>query len=153
MIARNDLRLFLSYQRYCALVLVASAACAGGAALAFTRLDSWLRWPACAIASVCALTCLRFAWFIGSHYPRKRRATRLALRRIEMGRFRTESLARYCEDPCYRVVAKEILRHTALGRLEQAEVFRQLVAKSREPAFLIFVDPTAEQGVRVHCEL
>lgn len=156
MISFQGIRLFLSYQRYSALV-GALAIATGLVSTQLLRgsmgLPSWLRYTGGVALAIATLVGLRFAWFIASQYPRKRRATHLALRRIALGRFRPQSLAHYCEDPCFRVVAREILRHSELSRVKQREVYRELVAKSREPAFVTLNDPEADNGVSVHCDL
>lgn len=113
-------RLWWSYQRY-ALVLGGGAVgiVVGIAAAAPTVWWLWL------VAAVPVYKLVEYTWEVGRRYPRKLRATALAIRRIEAGRFRPRSVAPYCGDPCFRVVARAILRR---ARIPAAEA-RQLIAE------------------------
>ena len=146
---RHKLRLFLSYQRYGLLL--------GSMGLSLCWTTYWLctegntpwRWPLVALIGVLALACLGFACKVAAQWPRKLRATALALGRIKSGRFSPRSLEVYCEDPCYRVVAREILRHSDLSRRQRRQIVKHYQRKASEPAFVMFVDPSTPQAVRL----
>lgn len=117
------LRLWCSYQRYA--VLMAGAPTAVVAALGVAWPGAWWLWGPAALG---ALKMYGFAAEIYGRWPRKVRATMLADRRIAAGRFRPEMVQRYCGDPCFRVVAREILRRAGVPRAER----RALMARYAE---------------------
>lgn len=128
-------RLWLSYQRY-ALLLFALAA-APIAAMVTLAPASWLWWPLAAAPSLAAAV---FASSVYRRWPRKLRATALAARRIESGRFAPRRLREYCGDPCFRVVAAEILTRAGYSRRERDQMIREFARDLREPVFLLEVD-------------
>lgn len=147
--ATELLRLWLSYQRYAALVVVLSLGCV---ALVMNLTASWStlwRWLAIAGSVGAALLGLHFARQIAGRWPRKLRATLLADRRIKAGRFRESSLQHYCEDPCFRVVANEILRRAGQARSERRELIRRYSEQAHEPAFLMTIDPSVRGTVHI----
>lgn len=91
-----------------------------------------------------ALVALRFfgiAHEIGGRWARKVRATRLADRRIAAGRFEARMVGRYCGDPCFRVVAREILRRAGIDAAERRRLIRRYAAEEAERGrTLIFAD-------------
>ncbi|HVK88454.1 MAG TPA: hypothetical protein VM513_30250 [Kofleriaceae bacterium] len=119
MIARA--RLWLSYQRYGLALVGAPFAAVGGAAV----LAPW--WVAMLVGLV-AIAPVRFGVEVLGRWPRKLRATRISLGRIKAGRFRPEHIRSYCGDPCFRVVAHEILTRAGIPRAER----RRIVARFRE---------------------
>ncbi len=143
---RERVRLWCSYQRYA--VLMAVAPTAAVAALAVAWPGAWWLWGPAALG---ALKMYGFAADIYGRWPRKVRATLLADRRIAAGRFRPEMVQRYCGDPCFRVVAREILRRAGLPPAErralmtrfteaEAERGRTLVLINRHDGVLFEMD-------------
>ena len=119
--ARSErLRLWLSYQRY-AFVLVGGSA---ALALAMIALAPW--WLAAPVVLL-AIVPARFGLTVWARYPRKLRATQVAAHRIAHGRFQPSSVTSYCGDPCFRVVAHEILRRAGHDRSSR----RALIAQFR----------------------
>ena len=123
--ALEALRLFLSYQRYGLLLgAVALTPLVLVYALAPTLWWAWL---------LAALPCVwigGFAITVLRRFPRKLRLTAIADRRIAQGRFSPRSVAGYCEDPCFRVVAHEVLRRAGLPAAERRELVKQLTAQA-----------------------
>ena len=127
-------RLWLSYQRY-AFVLI------GGAALAIAALVHAAPWWLAAPGALLALVPLCFGVTVWARFPRKLRATRIALARIGSGRFQPTAVRAYCGDPCFRVVADEILRragHDRAARRALIARFKGELAAERDT--LVFVD-------------
>jgi hypothetical protein len=92
-----------------------------------------------------------FAIEVGRRWPRKVRATNLATARIRRGTFSPASVRRYCADPCFRVVAAEILRRAGLSRRQRVELLRRFAAEERaRPDILVLVD--RERGVEFRVE-
>ena len=114
-------RLWLSYQRY-GLLLCSSAVVPVTVAL----LWPWLYWVWAPLALL-ALPPMRFGVTVLGRWPRKLRATLVAEHRIRRGRFRPESVRSYCGDPCFRLVAHEILTRAGMPAAER----RALVARLR----------------------
>jgi hypothetical protein len=132
-------RLWLSYQRYgILLVLIATlVAAAGGALLLGGELRLRAQLGVAVLAVLIALPALRSGLHILARWPRKLRATLVADRRIASGRFRPESIRGYCEDPCYRVVAAEILRRAGLPASERHQLVARFTRQAREPLVLL----------------
>jgi hypothetical protein len=125
-------RLWLRYQRYAALlVLLALATFAAGLWATW----SW-RWGALSWLLVVpvALRVAGFAVEVVRAYPRKLRATALAWRRIERGSFTPVAVRGWCGDPCWRVVADEVLRKAGLPRAERRRVIADYAAQLRREA-------------------
>ncbi len=142
------LRLFLSYQRYSVLLLCIGVAggCAGLFFVDNLLGSSHMLWQlgAALIVLLVASAPIRFGIAVGRKWPRKLRATRLASRRIELGLFSVKSIEGYCEDPCFRVVASEILARSGLPRSERRSIIRNFSDEARKPAFVMFVGPASE---------
>lgn len=137
-------RLWLSYQRYA--FLLAALALALVAAVAVWMPTRWYAWL---IAVPVAGRIAVFAWQVYRRWPRKLRATALATLRIASGRFAPRSVRGYCGDPCFRVVANEILRRAGLPRAERRGLIGQFAREAREPAFLIVVNPDSDAPVQL----
>lgn len=135
-------RLWLGYQRYA--FLLAGLALAICAVVAFWAAVWWV-WL---LAAVPVVKLLRFAGAVYGRWPRKLRATVLATRRIESGRFAARAVRGYCGDPCYRVVAGEILRRAGMDRRARRRLIRQFARELREPVFLIARNPDGSVTVR-----
>ena len=114
------LRLWCSYQRY-ALALAAGAV-GLVAGIGATAPAVWWLWL---VAALPVYKLVEYSWEVGRRYPRKLRATALAIRRIEAGRFRPRSVAPYCGDPCFRLVAREILRRARIPRPERTQLIAE----------------------------
>jgi hypothetical protein len=118
---RERFTLWWSYQRYA--LLLAAGAVAIVAAIAAFAPGVWWLWLAAAVPVV---RLAGYAREVHERYPRKLRATVLAVRRMDAGRFRARSLAPYCGDPCFRVVAREILRRARFSSVESRRLIRSL---------------------------
>jgi hypothetical protein len=138
------LRLWLSYQRY-ALLLAALAVALPAAAATWTP----QRWYVWLVVIPVAWKIAAFAWQVSSRWPRKLRATALATRRIAAGRFHPRSVRGYCGDPCFRVVANEVLRRAGISRARRRELIGAFAEKEREPAFLVVVNPDSDTPVQL----
>lgn len=126
--------LWLRYQRYAFLLLGVPTALVVLAALT-------LPWWAALLVGVAGLAPVRFGVEVWSRWPRKLRATRVALARIESGSFHHASIKRHCGDPCFRLVADEILTRAGLPRSERKLVisgYAELLRK--EDSMLVLVD-------------
>lgn len=136
------LRLWFSYQRYAFILVVLPVGVV--AALIGVAPSWWWLWGPVALV---ALKFVAFAVEVYGRWPRKMRATLLADRRIAAGRFRPEMVRRYCGDPCFRVVAREILRRAGVDRPTRQQLIRQFAAEEAERGHtLVMVDPAG--GVR-----
>jgi len=114
-------RLFLSYQRY-GFLLVGGSAAVVAAAIVAAPIWVWVPLAAAAFVPV------RFGVYVLGRWPKKLRATQIATHRIRAGRFTPDQVRSYCGDPCFRVVAHEILARAGVPRAEQ----RAIVARLRE---------------------
>jgi len=95
-------RLVISYQRYAVLVAVIVSALL---ASAWTVNATW----AWAVAGTLSLGLSWFGVLVAARLPHKLRLTRTQDMRIARGKFDADDLLPWVEDPCYRVVAREIL--------------------------------------------
>jgi len=129
------IRLWFSYQRYVVLLAVGML---GIIVVPVVAVAPWYWWLPVGIA-VAKLQSL--AAHIDSRWPRKLRATTLARRRISMGRFRVVSIRNYCGDPCFRVVAREILATAGIPARQRRDLIRQFSHSLKlQPDVLVFVD-------------
>lgn len=139
-------RLWFSYQRYA--LLMAGAPLLVVTAVAVTWPDAWWAWALLALAS---LPFLRFAAEIYGRWPRKIRATMLADRRIAAGRFNPRMVSRYCGDPCFRVVAREILGRADITGAERRRLIHDFSAEEAERGHtLVFAQP--DGSVQIHVD-
>ena len=136
--------LWLSYQRYALL---------GGLTIALTTLaavaldHAWWAWL---IAAGVAAGLGPLSALVWREWPRKRKATELASRRIESGTFSPQSLQAYCGDPCWRVVAHEILQRQGMPRAQRRRLVAQLRAKQQaESSALLIIDHQNGTLIRV----
>ena len=144
--ARTRVRLWLSYQRYAFLLVGAPAAALAAAA-------AWGPWWLAVAVGVAAIAPVRFAVEVWSRWPRKLRATRVALARIRAGRFAPSSVRGYCGDPCFRVVAREILAAAALPRAERRGLIKRFSEQARRDRdVLLLVDHTNGTVVTIGAE-
>lgn len=123
-------QLWLSYQRY-ALLLAAVAiaplalvALLPSLGLVTALTPTW--WLALLAAVVAGAPVARFAVQVAARWPDKLRATRVADARRARGRFVPESVGRLCTDPCFRVVAHELLLRAGLSRRERVALVARL---------------------------
>ncbi len=144
--ATERVRLWISYQRYALLLGFAPPVVV--AALAVHWPAAWWLWGPLAVV---ALRLVAFAAEINGRLGRKLRATMLGTRRIAAGRFRPESVRRYCTDPCFRVVAHELLRRAGLSRAERRALTRRFADEERARGeSLVLVN--REDGVLFHID-
>jgi hypothetical protein len=120
------IRLWLSYQRY-AVLLGALTLAIPTAILCFAPTVWWLYLLA-------AYPVIRLAMAtVGVHrrWPEKLRATRLADRRIAADQFTPKFVENYCEDPCFRVVARELLRRAGYDRRQRRAIVREFARQAK----------------------
>jgi hypothetical protein len=118
--------LWLSYQRY-ALLLGALTLAIPLVIIVFAPTVWWLYLLA-------AYPVIRLAMAtVGVHrrWPEKIRATRLADRRIASGQFTPKFVENYCEDPCFRVVARELLRRAGYDRKQRRAIVREFARQAK----------------------
>ena len=134
MTAWTRARLWLRYQRY-AFVLVGAPLTWVALAIAFAP------WWLVGIAVLAAIAPVRFGVIVAARWPRKLRATYLARARIERGSFAPSSIKNYCGDPCFRLVADEILTYAAIARSERHRIIHEYREQLRlEDSMLVLVD-------------
>ncbi len=134
-------RLWVSYQRYA--FLMAGVPLAATLAVAVRWPGAWWAW-----APMVALTLKlwAFAATIWQRWPYKRVATLRFQRQIDAGRFTPDSLRSFCDDPCFRVVAREVARRAGIRGAAQRALLRRLTAEQADRGRqLILVDRA--QGV------
>lgn len=127
-------RLWFTYQRYAFLLI--------GVPVTLVALASRaLPWWAVSLVALVGIAPARFGVEVWGRYPRKLRATRLALARIEAGTFSPASIKRYCGDPCFRLVADEILARSGMGTRERKLVIKRFSEQlKKEDSVLVLVD-------------
>jgi hypothetical protein len=87
---------------------------------------------------------VKFGVTVLARWPRKLRATWIAQRRIDAGRFSPRSIRGFCGDPCFRVVAHEILRRAGVPRAERRRIVHQYREElRRDRSTLVIVDHLA----------
>jgi hypothetical protein len=127
-------RLWLRYQRYAFVLVAVPTALVTVAAIA-------LPWWAAILLGLFAIAPVRFGVEVWFRYPRKIRATRVALARIRAGSFHHASIKSHCGDPCYRLVADEVLTRAGMSRTERRLVitgYREQL--KQEDSMLVLVD-------------
>lgn len=139
-------RLWLSYQRYGVLL------CGGGVALPATIALLWpgLFWVWIPLALL-MLKPIGFGVTVLRRWPRKLRATLIAEHRMQRGRFRPESVKAYCGDPCFRLVAHEILTRAGMPAAERRALVARLRAEHEQSSrVLLLVDHATGTVFTVH---
>lgn len=129
-------RLWLSYQRYGVLL------CGGGVALPASIALVWPRlfWVWAPLALL-MLKPIGFGVTVLGRWPKKLRATLIAEHRMQRGRFRPESVRSYCGDPCFRLVAHEVLTRAGMPATERRALVARLRAEHEQRSrVLLFVD-------------
>jgi hypothetical protein len=124
---------FLRYQAY-GLALVGGGLAL--AALALARLPWWLG----GLAALATLWPLGFGVEVLRRWPRKLRAARVAERRVASGRFRPAQVRSLCGDPCFRVVARDILTGAGVPRRQRRRIiagYRAELAREQRTAFVV----------------
>ena len=116
----RTVRLWLSHQRYALMAGCAAVALAG---VVYTSLSA--PWWALLTAAMLSLGLGGLALRIMAQWKKKMRITERALRQIERGRFDPDSMAKYCTDPCWRVVVTELLREYGLSRVDRRRLIRE----------------------------
>ena len=128
-------RLWLSYQRYGMLLCGGGVALPASVALAWPRLF-WVWAP----LALLMLKPIGFGVTVLRRWPKKLRATRIAAHRMRRGRFRPESVKSYCGDPCFRLVAHEILARAGMPAAERRALVARLRAEHESSQVLLLVD-------------
>ncbi|MCA9557618.1 MAG: hypothetical protein KC583_03540 [Myxococcales bacterium] len=138
-------RLWLSYQRYG--LLMTGLPTLIWSAIVWSWPGAWWAWiPLAALA----LWFVRHAIEILGRFPRKMRATLLADRRIAAGRFHPRTIRRYCGDPCFRVVAREILRRAGIPPDERRALIERYAEEEAERGHtLVFARADGSVQIRV----
>lgn len=127
-------QLWLRYQRYGLLLLGLPVAVL---AIAAAATPWWLT----VVVALAAIAPVRFGFIVLARWPRKLRATRVALARIEAGTFTAASIKSHCGDPCFRVVANEILARAGTERGERRQIIQSFKEELRnERDILIVID-------------
>jgi hypothetical protein len=121
--------LWLSFQRYA--LLLGALALAPLGLVWCTAAGAWWAW---CLALLVAARLGGFALEIARRWPRKLRALRVASRRIALGRFTTAEIRSYCADPCFRVVARQILRRAGLPGAQARQIIREHARALRDEA-------------------
>lgn len=138
-------RLWLSYQRYAFLMFGLPAA--GTAALAVAWPHAWWAWGPAALVT---LKLWAFALTIWQRWPYKLKSTLRFQRQIAAGRFDPERVRPFTGDPCFRVVAREVLRRAQLRGAEQAALIARLRAEHEAAGQqIIFVDRAKGEVIHV----
>lgn len=117
-------RLFLSYQRYAALLFLLGAVPLG--ATAFFLPGRWWAWV---LSALVALKAWSFAVHVFSRWPGKLRVTAVAQRRMDAGRFDPSMVRSLCTDPCFRVVAAEILSRSRMSGRDARALLKSFSAE------------------------
>lgn len=138
-------RLWLSYQRYAFLMFGVPAA--GTAAIATLWPHAWWVWGPAALIT---LKLWAFAVTIWQRWPYKRTSTLRYQRQIDAGRFDPERVRRFTGDPCFRVVAREVLRRADVRGPAQAALIARLRAEHEAAGQqIIFVDRAKGEVIHV----
>ena len=124
-------RLVVSYQRYAALVFGIIAGLLWSASVLGT---GWA-W------GVAAALSLGLGWFgtlVALRLPHKLRLTRTQDERIRRNKFEADDLLLWVEDPCYRVVAREILVRAGRSPQQARTEVSQLAERAAASEGLVF---------------
>ncbi|MBU1244746.1 hypothetical protein KJ612_16230, partial [Myxococcota bacterium] len=131
---RQRLGYFLSYNRYALLILLLSLAVP-------TVLFLFFRWYFWVPATLVALRALYWAWHIARQYPKKLHITKKMALAQQNRTFQNEDIVKYCGDPCYRVVAHQVLAQARVPAGERRRLVREYVEQAHDLAHaLVFVD-------------
>lgn len=137
-------RLWLSYQRYS--FLLAGTAFGIVAAVALYDPSAWYLWL---VAAYPVYKLATFTVEVYRRWPRKLRATLLAKRRIAAGRFSPKFVENYCGDPCFRVVARAILKRAGIDRPQRRRLIREYSKRAKERSSVILMVNHETREVRV----
>lgn len=136
---RERVRLWLSYQRYALLLSTGCATMIGATALLGTAW-TW-GWAGLVVVGPLSLRVGHFAVEVFRAHPRKLRATWAHQRRIDSQRFSPTALRAYCGDPCWRLVADEILTRAGLPADQRRDLIRTFADEiERDAHATVFVD-------------
>lgn len=119
--------LWLSYNRYFFLLVLAAAALLA-LPLVPVRGSYW----AWFVTAPAALVVLNFAVTIPAKHHRKLRATKRSLARLSLGTFKPEGVAKYCGDPCSRVLADQVLKQAGVARKERRRLISEYARQAEE---------------------
>lgn len=121
-------RLWVSYQRY-ATLLFALALGLGGAGVYLIDMGSWYFGVP---AGLVALKVFGFGVMVASRIPEKMRITAVAQRRIDAGRFDPLMVRDFCEDPCFRVMAHEVIGRAGIRGAKRRTLVREYTSAVQE---------------------
>ena len=136
----------LSYQRYAFLLTIISLSLLGGGAW-LVAVERWYFGVPLALGGIKVAS---FAVGVASRLSQKMRVTGVAQRRIDAGRFEPEMVRNFCGDPCFRVMAREVLRRAGLeGRERDALVAQYQAMLDEESGQTLIIDHTRGQVFKV----
>jgi hypothetical protein len=142
-------RLWLSYQRY--FFLLVGLAAAIPVAIVLYDPGAWYLWL---LGAFPVFKLLHFAVEVYRRWPEKIRATKLADRRIASGQFTPKFVENYCGDPCFRVVARELLSRAGLPSGERRRIIRELTKQAKAASdVVLMVDHRSGVELRVGGEI
>lgn len=128
------IRLYVSYQRYA--ILIFSIWWAVLAFILWYDPWAWYLW----VPAVPALFWGQgFGREVASRWPRKLRLTEEAHAALEAGTFEVDSLQNYCGDPCFRVVAHEILSTAGYDEAQRQALVQEMrsqIEAERETVYI-----------------
>ena len=133
--------LWFSYQRYALLAWLGAAVL-----MTFPVLVLHASWWSLFIALVPSLAFVSLAIHIHRQYSKKLAVTKRAYARIRNGTFEPDSVAKYCSDPCWKVVVAHILGTAGIESSKRRRMLRDFSLEAHEPsATLVMVN--REKGV------
>jgi hypothetical protein len=136
----------VSYQRYAFLLAFIASGLLGGGVWLSTAGYWYFGVP----AALGAVKVGAFSAGVASRLSEKMRVTAVAQRRIDAGRFEPAMVRNFCGDPCFRVMAREVLRRAGLGRRERDALVAQYQAMlDEESGQTLIIDHTRGQVFRV----
>ncbi len=128
--------MFFSFQRY-ALLLVAVSTVPFGLALCFFE----FKWWAFLIYAPFFLGLNFFASRIATQWSIKFLVVKRAYLQLSRGQFRPERYAKYCTDPCWRLVVNHILKKAGFETRARKELLNDYQAKAADMSgMMTFVD-------------
>jgi hypothetical protein len=139
-------RLWLSYQRYAMLLFALALGLGFGGAYGSFEGYWYLGVPVALIG----LKVGSFGAMVAARIPEKMRITGVAQRRIDAGRFEAGMVRDFCEDPCFRVMASEVLRRSGVDNAQRRKIVREFTASVKEEAGqTLIIDHTRGQVFKV----
>jgi hypothetical protein len=132
----KKLMLYFSFNRYTYLILAGTFAVIFPIIL-FLFSWWWLWVPLCLIG----LWFLKFSFNIHAQTSKKFHITKKWIFNIKHENAEMDEMIKYCEDPCYRVVAKEILIQKGIGSKERKKIINDYKEEAiKRNKMIIIVD-------------